>query len=84
MNISRHGDLRARERMGIPRKAIARAAKRALTDGRTVDDYSGTLGLYLRFKQKDGTKAYTHNGFVFVFGAGETLVTVIPLPRGFR
>ena len=83
MNISRHGDLRVRERMGIPRKAIARAAQRALSEGHTVDDYSGTLGLYLRSKQRDGTVALAWHGFAFVF-AGETLVTVIPLPRGFR
>lgn len=83
MNVSRHGDLRARERMGIPRKAVARAAQRALKDGRSVDDYSGTLGLYLRFKQRGGTVVRAWHGFAFVF-ADETLVTVIPLPRGFR
>lgn len=83
MNISRHGDVRARERIGIPRKAVERAARKALTHGATVDDYSGTLGLFLRYKQRDGTRVRVHGGFVFVF-ADETLVTVIPLPRGFR
>lgn len=83
MNISKHGDLRARERMGIPRKAVKRAAAKAMTKG--VDRLSsrGALRSFVEATHRkhlgsaDAIKVYGNHVFIF---ADSQLVTVYQVP----
>ena len=84
MNISRHGDERARERMGIPRKAVARAAAKAMANGIDRNTSRGRLRLLIESAhrkhngQADAIKV--HGGYLFIFADGR-LVTVYPVAR---
>jgi hypothetical protein len=84
--VTRHGDRRARARLGLKRKAVLGVADRALTDGRRAEEYSGDFRRYLdqlasEDRNADNVRVYA--GSVFLF-AGAALLTVWPLTGQLR
>lgn len=81
MNISRHGDSRARERMGIPRKAVRRASDKAISKGVDRNTSRGPLRLFIEsVHRKHGAPIVkVYGGMCFIYADGK-LVTVYPVP----
>ena len=83
MNVSKHGDLRARERMGIPRKAVKRTADKAMKHGIDRNTSRGPLRMFIEATHRKHrgveaiVKVYGDQAFIF---AGGSLVTVFPVP----
>lgn len=85
-NITRHGDRRMRERMGIPRKSVQRMATRALREGIPRTETKGSLRRYL-----DALYHYNENANnirvwsekVWIF-SGNTLITVLDLHQRYK
>jgi len=70
LEISRHGEQRVRERLGLPRRAVRRTVERAWTNGVPARDAKVTT-------EYEVNRIW--GGFCFVFGvtdAGVVLVTV--------
>lgn len=85
--ITRHGDRRARKRLGLPRKAVRRAAERALVAGKRADDLYGLLATYIadvKGRSATAEDVVLFGGNVFVFGESGVLITVFPLPKHLR
>lgn len=85
--VSRHGDRRCRQRVGVPRKAVERAAQKALVYG--IDHRTATGGLqrylaalYNRY-DGNGDNIKIYGDKVYVFHA-ELLITVLNLPSEYR
>jgi hypothetical protein len=86
MKISDHGEHRVRERLGLKKKAVARLAERALTEGATHAQFSGRMKRYLDrvfLEHRNAGNMRVLNGYLFLF-SGETLVTCWALPPAFR
>lgn len=84
MKISRHGDKRVRERIGIPRKAVAKLSSEALAQGRGQNDFKGSFRKYLDWLGREYlTAPLVHNGYIWIF-SHDKLVTVYPVPNKFR
>lgn len=84
VTISEHGEMRAVERLGIPRRSVARMAARAFAIGIEREQTRGDLRRYLDGKFHNGRGATTlrvHGQSVYVFGVDGTFVTTFRLPR---
>ena len=86
MEITRHGEARLRERMGVPKKAVARLAERALAEGKTHGEFAGAIkryldGVFLEYRNATNMRVYAQHLFIF---AGEKLITAWLLPSKFR
>lgn len=82
MNISNHARQRMKERCGFNRKAQDRMAEKAFYEGITHKRTKGRLHKWvtsLFFKNCNVNNIRLYGDFAFIF-AGETLVTVIPIP----
>lgn len=81
--VTRHGEQRMRERVGLPKKAVRRAAARAISDGLSRAEAEGALRRYMDWLyhrgrgEMDNIRIYGNNVFMF---AGLTLVTVLTVP----
>lgn len=83
LKITFHAIDRAKERIGIPRSAAERLSERALADGLTFEETTGSLRNYLELKHAhtqiaDHFRLYAGKCFCFRDGC---LITVFPLPR---
>lgn len=87
IKASLHSQKRAKERIGIPKAATARAAQIALERGKCPEDVENTdLARYLKGKlyaDPDVTDIRVHGINVFLFGE-DKLITTYPLPREFQ
>jgi len=87
-HVSEHGDRRARKRMGIPRRAIARAAEKARTAGIPRECWAGAIRAYLdrKFLNNPAPRDLRiHAGWVYIFDQRDgTFVTCFPLPSRLR
>lgn len=86
LHITEHAFLRARERLGLSRKATERMALRAFEAGLVHADTAGGLRLYLDVVFHSHGKAdnlRVHGEAIWVF-CGQALLTVLHLPREFR
>lgn len=86
MKVTQHGERRVRERLGVPKRAVARMAEKALTDGTSHSDYSGSFkryldGVFLEYKKANNMKVYSQHLFVF---HDKTLITAWLLPSKYR
>ena len=82
-NVSAHGDLRARERLGIPRRAVARMADKAKALGVPRECWSGDMRRYLDAKLMGNDRPMDlriYGGAVYIFGLNGTFVTCWRLP----
>ena len=70
--ITRHGDRRGRERLGIPRKAVRRMAERAWNEGEERRDWP---------RRPPGGFVKQLGQWVFIFTSVGSLVTVVPADR---
>jgi hypothetical protein len=87
---TRHARHRVHQRLGLPKRAVARLADRALVEGLAPEQASGDLRRYLvgklaSHRETQGSTARNaavraFKGACFIF-SGETLVTCWALPR---
>ena len=87
LRVSKHGSKRARQRVGIPKKAVERNAQRALTDGIGYREASGALRRYLGWLYErydgNGNNIRIYGDKVWVFHDG-ILITVLNVPSEHR
>lgn len=83
VNVTRHGEKRSRQRLGVKKKSVGKAAEKALAYGVTHAEAKGSLcrylnGLYLSHGSANNMRVY--NRCVYLF-RGTSLITVLNLPR---
>lgn len=86
MRVTRHAEQRTRERVGLPKRAVDRAAARALRKGRPRQHFSGALRRYLNFifmKRQKANNMRVYSGYIYMFD-GDSLITVLEVPPEFR
>ena len=86
LEVSKHATRRCRERMGVPKKAVVRMAKKALEVGKRHADFSGSFHRYLNavyFKEGNANNIRVYNLHLFIF-ADSTLITAWPVPPKHR
>lgn len=87
IKVSEHGRQRARERLGIPRRAIKRMAALARRHGKGRAYFRGDLRRYLESCSQGGAvrqDVRVYGGFIYIFGMDGTFVTCWPVPRVFQ
>jgi len=80
--VTKHGEKRMRERLGLNRRASRRIAQKALENGLTRDDLDGKLRKYVnsawnQYKTADNMRIYHRHLYIF---QESTLITVFLLP----
>lgn len=86
LQITTHGGKRVRERVGIPKRAVARLAARAMADGAMHSQFTGSMKRYLDgiyMERGSANNMRILHGHLFLF-ADERLVTCWALPERFR
>lgn len=86
MNISQHAHKRMKERCGFNKKSQERMARKAFEDGITHKQTKGRLNKWvtsLFFKNCNANNIRIYGDMAYIF-AGETLVTVIPVPNNIK
>lgn len=86
MRVTKHAEQRARERLGIPTRAVARMAAAALADGAPHSAFAGSMKRYLDsvfFSHGNATNMRVFNQHLFIF-SGEKLITAWALPAKYR
>ena len=87
LQVSRHGERRARQRVGLPKKSVERNAQRALTEGIGYREASGALRRYIGWLYEsydgNGNNIRIYNGYVYVFHDA-LLITVLFVPLEYR
>ena len=87
MSELNHGNSRVRERMGIPKKAVARMVEKAATEGRSPNEFSGRFRRYLDglfLKHHKATNIRVYGQYIFLFNTTMELITAWPFPAGFK
>ena len=85
--VSRHGDRRCRQHVGVPRKAVERTVQKALECGIDHRTATGSLQRYLAalYNRYDGNgnniKVYGDKVYIF---HDELLITVLNLPTEYQ
>ena len=81
--VTSHAQLRTRKRVGIPKKAVARASGRAMARGVRAEETWGGLRNYLDTLYWRGNgvanNMRVYGGFIYLFH-DETLITVLNVP----
>jgi hypothetical protein len=87
LQVSRHGERRARQRVGLPKRAVERNAQRALVEGIGYREASGALRRYISWLYElydgNGNNIRIYNGYVYVFH-DTLLITVLFVPLEHR
>ncbi len=86
MTITEHAKQRMKERCGFNKKTAERMAKKAFYEGMPHAQTKGKLNKWitsLYFKNVKANNIRLYGNYAYIF-AGETLVTVIPVPVGLR
>lgn len=84
---SKHGKDRVRERTGINKKGVHRAAEKAMEKGLKHSEVSGSLSRYLcslYLSHRSGANMRIYNNEVFIFDVKKNLITVIDLPTKYH
>lgn len=86
-DVTRHGEKRIRQRVGINKKAVAKNADKALACGLDHNRAKGRLKHYIEWLYNKcggtGNNIRVYNGYVYVFH-DETLITILYLPNEYR
>lgn len=81
--VTRHAEHRVRERVGIPKKAVRRAAANAMTDGIKRTETNGALRRYLDYLYFKGdcmaNNIVVYNDKIYLFNE-DTLITILNVP----
>lgn len=85
-HVTQHGGKRVRERLGIPKKAVARMAELALAEGKRHSDFAGSMrryldSVFLEHRTANNMRVYAQHLFLF---DGPSLITAWQLPPKFR
>lgn len=86
MKVTKHGGKRVKSRMGIPKKAVDRQFKLALSKGKKQVDLKGSLakwGTKVALSQNVPHSIALYNGHAFIYGKRDdepVLITVLPIP----
>lgn len=78
-----HSIERAKERAGINKKNAENHIKRAITRGKTADQFTSWEREYLQGECTDTTIAIAYNNFCFIVSETGKCVTMYPLPIWF-
>ena len=85
--VTKHGNRRSRERMGIPKKAVDRNAQIALEKGIRHRDATGKLKRYMDYLYMRGgceaNNMRVYGDHIYIF-RDETLITVLNVPPEHR
>lgn len=86
MSVTRHADNRVRKRVGVPRSAVRKLARRAMTEGGTRQDFSGSLRRYLDAlyhynESADNIRVWSEKVWIF---SDDVLITVLDLPQRYK
>lgn len=85
MRVTRHGEDRVRQRLGLPKRIVDKYVASALESGRSQADFKGAFRKHLdRLGIENHTRPIVHNGFIWIFGADNVLITVYVVPVKFR
>lgn len=81
--VTKHAEKRIRQRLGINKKSIGKAAEKALQLGVTHAEAKGRLskyldGIFLLNCNPNNMRVYNHAVYLF---RGTKLITVLPLPN---
>lgn len=84
--ITNHGNKRMKERIGLNSKSRNKVCNRALSDGISHKETSGSLRryldkIYLSYRRSNNTRIYNQKIFIF---HNQTLITVLDLPNNFK
>jgi nuclear transport factor 2 (NTF2) superfamily protein len=87
LQVSRHGERRARQRVGLPKRAVERNAQRALTEGIGYREASGALRRYIGWLYEsydgNGNNIRIYGDKVWIFHDA-ILITVLNVPGEHR
>lgn len=87
LQVSKHGAKRARQRVGLPKRAVERNAQRALVEGIGYREASGALRRYISWLYElydgNGNNIRIYGDKVWVFHDG-ILITVLNVPSEHR
>ena len=87
LQVSRHGERRARQRVGLPKKSVERMAGVALTEGIGYGNACGALKAYIGWLYKrydgNGNNIRIYGDKVWVFH-DVVLITVLNVPGKHR
>ena len=83
--MSRHGELRARKRFGLPKHAVEKLAAEAWGVGYPIKTFTGFFKKYLN----DHARFYrsvvrVHKGNIFFFDHRGTLITCWTIPQKYK
>ena len=84
--VSKHAIKRMKERLGLPKKACQKASDIAFEKGVKHSNTKGRIHkffTYLYHRNKTANNLRVYGKYVYVF-AGNTLITVVPLPSTMR
>ena len=85
-DVTWHAKNRMKQRVGVPKRAVAKQADRAFENGITHGETTGTLRRYLDsiyLKEGVANNIRILDGRIYLF-AGRKLITVYMLPPQFR
>jgi hypothetical protein len=84
-NVTRHAKVRARQRLGIPSRAIKRLLPRILANGKRREQFSGALRRYLDsiHRQENQKDIVVWSGYIYILHENK-LVTVFAVPQEYR
>lgn len=86
MKITKHAEMRMKQRNGLNKKACSRMAQKALECGISHAQTKGRLNkwmtsLYFANKEANNIRLYGDKAYIF---CGEVLVTVLQIPNDLR
>ncbi len=84
--VTQHGETRMRKRLGLPRKAVARMAEKALREGAQHKQFSGNFRRYLDavyLAERRANNMRVYGGTLYLFD-DECLITCWVLPHKFQ
>lgn len=85
-NASQHGNIRIRNRCGVPKKAVKKIVDEAFNNGITHAETAGSLNRYitaLYFYDQSANNIRIYGNKVFIF-SGIILITVLNLPSKYK
>lgn len=86
MDVSKHAEMRLKQRNGLNKKSCERIAKKALEKGIMHNQTKGRLNkwvtsLYFNNRNANNIRLYGDKAYIF---CGEVLVTVLQIPNDLR
>ena len=84
--LSEHGIKRARERLGLPKRALMRNVEKAFVSGISYKEVTGALGIFLNglASQQSGdaeVRIYGYNVYIY---RRDSFITVFTLPNEYH